>query len=251
MGIFVIWIKEVFKLMQKPVVAVVTGDVNASSKMPESDARRLEQLLWHCFEDLLSAFAGAKVEGFSIFRGDSWQFAVKDPVMASRAALFFRSILLVKSNQEFGKRLHTSAAIGFGSIKFLPSENSLAGGGEAYEVSGKRLDKLRRRMPGMGASGLGETGFFLDSMLGVFDALVRHWTALQAQAVSLALQGFSQAEIAHRWVPPISQQAVHKHLIAAGWPAIDPALQWVETTVRSCIENNNPKRFFPAGNHAD
>jgi hypothetical protein len=221
--------------MQGDTVAVVTGDVNASSKMPEADARLLEHILKKCFQDLISTIDEVKAGGFTNFRGDSWQFVVKKPVLAIRATLFFRSSLLVHSNQEFGKRLHTSASIGFGSIKFLPSATSLAGGGEAYDLSGKRLDKLRRRMPGMGVSGLGETDQFLNSLIGVIDALGHRWTALQAQAISQALQGYSQSEIAKKWHPEISQQAVQKHLLAAGWPAIEPALQWAEATVRGCI----------------
>jgi hypothetical protein len=220
-------------------VAVITGDVNASSKMAENDARQLELLLRKCYQNTLSSYNEAELEGFTNFRGDSWQFIVGNPILAIRSALLFRSFLLVYSDQKLGKKLQTSAAIGFGSINFLPNDISSAGGGEAYEISGKKLDKLRRRMPGMGLSGLGENDEYLDSLLGIIDALVRGWTALQAQAVSYALQGFSQTEISKKWNPPISQQAINKHLKSAGWPAIEPALRWAETTIEGCIFKNN------------
>lgn len=220
-------------------VAVITGDVNASSKMVEKDARQLELLLKKCYQNTLSSLNDAELEGFTNFRGDSWQFIAGNPILAIRSALLFRSFLLVYSDQKLGKRLQTSAAIGFGSINFLPNDISLAGGGEAYEISGKRLDKLRRRMPGMGLSGLGKNDAYLDSLLGIIDALVRGWTALQAQAVSYALQGFSQTETSKKWNPPISQQAINKHLKSAGWPAIEPALHWAETAVEGCIYKNN------------
>ena len=236
--------------MQKRAVAVVTGDVNASKKMPEKDARRLEQTLKNCFHDVVLGLAHAKADGFTNFRGDAWQFVVGDPVMAARATLFFRCSLLVRSHRDFGDKIHTSASIGFGGVKYLPNETSLAGGGKAYENSGKRLDKLRRRLPGMGVSGLGETDLFLDSLLGVIDALARHWTPLQAQAVLFALQGLSQATIAGMWDPPISQQAVHKRLLSAGWPAVKPALKWTETTVQGCIDKNNPKESGRGDRHA-
>lgn len=220
-------------------VAVITGDVNASSKMAENDARQLELLLRKCYQNTLSSYNEAELEGFTNFRGDSWQFIVGNPILAIRSALLFRSFLLVYSDQKLGKKLQTSAAIGFGSINFLPNDISSAGGGEAYEISGKKLDKLRRRMPGMGSSGLGKNDEYLDSLLGIIDALVRGWTALQAQAVSYALQGFSQTEISKKWNPPISQQAINKHLKSAGWPAIEPALRWAETTIEGCIFKNN------------
>jgi hypothetical protein len=221
-------------------VAVITGDVNASSKMPEQQARRLEGLLRECFREVSESLPEAHLDSFTNFRGDSWQFVVKEPLLAVRAALLFRSRLIVHSDKEMGNRLHTATAIGFGGIDYLPDGVSLAGGGAAYESSGKKLDKLHRRMPGMGVSGLGPQDPYFDRLVGVIDALVRSWTAMQAQAVAFALQGFTQVEISHLWRPPISQQAVNKHLKAAGWPAIDPALQWIETTLKGCLQENNP-----------
>ncbi|MCD4653860.1 hypothetical protein K8T06_07975, partial [bacterium] len=188
--------------MQSSIVAVVTGDVNASSTMNMKNARHLEKVLKYCFSEMTCAFTNANAVGFTNFRGDSWQFVINNPVMAVRSTLFFRSLLLYRGKEEFGKKLHTSAAIGFGEIDFLPTETSLAGGGEAYRFSGKRLDKLRRRVPGMGVSGLTGIDGFLDSLLGVVDALAHNWTASQARAVSQAMRGLLQHEIGKRWVPP-------------------------------------------------
>jgi len=225
--------------MSVNTMAVITGDVNASSKMSEKHARKLELLLKNCYQKVSTLLNDAKLVSFSNFRGDSWQFVVQEPILAVRVTLLFRAFLLVHGEQEFGNKIHTSAAIGFGKIKFLQNDVSIAGGGEAYEISGKKLDKLRRRMPGLGVSGLGNNNQYMDSMLGVLAALIRRWTALQAQAISYALQGFSQIKISKMWKPPISQQAINKHLKAAGWPAIDPALCWIETTLEGCIQKNN------------
>lgn len=221
------------------MVAVLTGDINASSHMPETVARQLEGLLRLCSEEASRMLPRAKLAAFTNFRGDAWQFIVGDPVLAPRTAILFRALLLALGERQLGRRVHTAVAIGFGGITFLPNEQSLAGGGTAYTLSGKRLDKLRRRMPGMGVSGLGTVDPLLDSLLGLIDALARQWTALQAQAISFAVQNYSQLEIAQQWQPPISQQAVNKHLRAAGWPAIEPALRFIETTLNDCIPTNN------------
>ena len=217
------------------IVAVITGDINSSSKLSEKDARQLESLLEKCYEDTSKELKDAQITAFTNFRGDSWQFVVKNPEKAIQATILFRALLLLYSDQSLNKKLHASAAIGFGNISFLPNSTSKAGGGRAYEISGKKLDKLRRQIPGMGVVGLEQADQYLDSILGVIDALVRKWTALQAQAVSFALKGMSQSEIAEIWSPPISQQAVNKHLKSAGWAAIEPALQWIETTIKGCI----------------
>ncbi len=225
--------------MHKHEVAVVTGDVNASSNLSEIEARKLEYLLNNCFSEVVSKLQSAECEGFTNFRGDSWQFVVGNPIMAVRATLLFRSLLISQSILELKRKLHSSASIGFGSIRFLPTDSSSAGGGPAYEMSGKRLDLLRKRMPGIGVAGLGDKDQYFDSILGVIDALTRNWTALQAKAVSFALQNYSQLQISNRWSPPISQQAINKHLISAGWPAIKPALLWIETILEGCFLNNN------------
>ncbi len=225
--------------MSTNVAAVVTGDVNASSRLPAGEARKLESVLGRCFAETDRALPAAGLQGYTGFRGDAWQFAVGQPALAVRAALCFRGRLLVHSERDLGRRLHSSAAIGFGSIDWLPDGDSTAGGGTAYELSGRRLDRLRRRIPGMGVAGLPEHEEALDALLGVIDALARGWTAHRAQAVALAIQGLAQAEIAKAWQPPVSQQAIHKHLAAAGWPALEPALAWIETTLTGCFGENN------------
>ncbi len=213
--------------------AVITGDVNASSSMEKQVVRRLERTLRSSFQDLMENLPDLKADHFTCFRGDSWQFVVGDATAAVNAAIYFRASLLLQSYDAFGKRLNSSVAIGFGSVDFFPDDESTAGGGKAYELSGKCLNKILRRMPGMCASGLGPQDTGISVLLGVIDALIRHWTSSQARAICLALQGLTQDEIAAHWIPrPVSQQAVHKHLQKAGWPAIDPALNWVATTIK-------------------
>lgn len=229
--------------MPANLAAVVTGDVNASSRLAAGEARKLESLLARCFAETDAALPAAGLQGYTGFRGDAWQFAVGRPEQAVRAALFFRGRLLALSERELGRRLHSSAAIGFGAVDWLPGGESTAGGGTAYEVSGRRLDRLRRRVPGMGVAGLPAHEEALDVLLGVVDALARSWTAHRAEAVALAIQGLAQAEIARSWEPPVSQQAIHKHLAAAGWPALEPALAWIETTLTGCFSENNPSKL--------
>lgn len=215
--------------------AVVTGDVNAASRMSAGDARSLGAMLEQCFDETRTALPEAGLDGMSVYRGDSWQFAVRRAELSVRATIFFRCCLLVHSDRAFRRRLHTAAAIGLGTIDYLPGPAAYsAGGGRTFEHSGKRLDRLRRRVPGMGLAGAGEIDSCLDHLLGLIDALMRRWTASQARAVALALQGLSQTEIAVRWNPPISQQAIHKHLAASGWPALEPALNWAQTTIEGC-----------------
>jgi hypothetical protein len=221
--------------------AVLTGDIDASSsRTGRHVAKGLERMLWASFRELVAGLPNIEADYFTCFRGDSWQFVVSDITAAASAAVYFRASLIIQSYDSFGIRLNSSTAIGFGSIDFFPNSESSAGGGEAYELSGKRLDKIRNQLPGMSVSGLESSDRGITAMLGVIDALIRHWTRPQARAVCLSLQNLTQLKIASMWKPePISQQAVHKHLKNAGWPAVKPALSWIATTVKGCNAENN------------
>ena len=223
--------------------AVLTGDVNASSRMSTDELRGLEPLLQACFQDTCACFPKAGVKHFSCFRGDSWQFVLETPCLAGQVAVCFRAALLLRSSKSMERRLQSAVAIGFGGIDFFPDAPSTTGSGEAYTNSGHTLDRMRRRMPGMSAAGLQHADAALASILGLLDALARQWTAPRARAVLLALRGLRQEEIAASWQPePVTQQAVHKHLQNAGWPAIEPALQWMQACIRSelaTINNHN------------
>ncbi|MBM9614503.1 hypothetical protein JWJ90_09390 [Desulfobulbus rhabdoformis] len=229
------------------IQAVITGDVNGSSKLNAQTARSLVGVLQQCYEITAKRLPQAQLAGFTPFRGDAFQFLVGQPTLAPRSALLFRALLIFHGAQEIHQKLQAGVAIGFGSVDFAPDDLSAAGGGQAYTRSGKRLDKLRRRIPGMGVSGLGKADAYLDSLLGLTDTLIHKWTALQARAVSYALLGYSQGEIGKVWAPPISQQAVNKHLRAAGWPGIEPALHWAETFIESHIQvQSNSTKGSPA-----
>ena len=221
-------------------MSVLTGDINSSTTIGRQKSRKLERTLRNSFLDLRENLPQIQADHFTCFRGDAWQLVVGRAEESAIAAVYFQASLVVHSRRELGVQLKSAIAIGFGSIEFFPDEISSAGGGEAYRLSGKGLDRIRRRIPGMNFTGLGEADASISVVLGLTDALVHRWTSSQAQAVCYALTGLTQNEIAARWKPEaVSQQAIHKHLQNAGWPAIEPALSWINTTIYSCICENN------------
>nr|WP_320012372.1 hypothetical protein [uncultured Desulfobulbus sp.] len=223
----------------RPIQAVITGDINGSSQLDAQAAQALARILQQCYALTCERLPQAALSGFTLFRGDAFQYLVGNPDLALRSTLLFRALLIFHGDQKVKRKLQAGMAIGFGTVDFAPDAQSSAGGGLAYTRSGKRLDRLRRRVPGMGVSGLGKADAYLDSILGLTDTLVHKWTALQARAISYALLNYSQSEIAATWNPPVSQQAVNKHLQAAGWPGIEPALQWAERTIHDRVHADN------------
>ena len=68
------------------------------------------------------------------------------------------------------------------------------------------------------------------------DALAVRWTAKQAQAITGALLGWTQENIAQLWWDkPIAQQAVGKHLERAGCYAIENGLIFFETYINGLL----------------
>lgn len=208
--------------------------------MAKDKRKKLEGILGECFHLLSKDLSKAIAGHFSCFRGDSWQFVVGDARYAASAAVCYRTLLRQLGCERIGIRLNSSASIGIGTIDFFPDSESAAGSGIAYELSGRNLDRIKKRLPGMNFAGLGEHDRGVTAVLGLIDAMITRWTEPQVYAVHEALKGHTQNEIALGWKNgPISQQAVHKHLQNAGWPAVLPALEWISTTIRSCISGNN------------
>lgn len=76
-----------------------------------------------------------------------------------------------------------------------------------------------------------ETERAFDVIVRLIDALATRWTDKQALAISGALRGMKQEEIAEKlWERRITQQAVAQHLSRAGWDALEKGIEYFEKT---------------------
>lgn len=214
--------------------AVITGDIVASSKFPETVRFKLHNVMVDGGEALRQIFPLAVPWNLEIFRGDSWQLVVSDPSLSLRIALFYRAFLRAHlANYNVDSRL----AIAIGTIDFIPSNRISAGDGQAFQKSGRLLEKMPKnnRMT-FGIAGRENTDIHLALEIVVLflDTLIMRWTARQAQAVADILQGWTQEKIAANFQPkPISQQAVAQHLERAEWSAIAKGLIFFEQRVKN------------------
>lgn len=213
----------------KHLRAVLTGDVVESSHLDAEQRRALPGILKRAAGELRHAFGKAIPGPIAVFRGDSWQLIVSDPALSLRAGLLFRSCVIASSGP--GLRLDTRMAIAVDTIDFVPSGRVSEGDGPAYRASGEALDKLgggvRMRLITREAPDL------LTATIGLLDAIVQDWTALQALAVKGRLKGLTQTEIAAGWPERITQQTVARHLARAHWPVVEDALLEFENSLRT------------------
>jgi len=183
---------------QKPLYAVVTGDVVGSSRLTASPRRRLLAALRSSGGKLKKHFKDDLIGEVALFRGDSWQFVLSRPAAGVRAALFYRATLRAEMPL---RSIDSRMAIGVGEISLLPKGTIAAGDGAAFRLSGEALDamprttRIRFRGPVLG-QGLSDS---IDVFLQLIDALACRWTGRQALAVSGALLGWTQERIARAW----------------------------------------------------
>ena len=209
--------------------AIVTGDIIASSRLSVAQRRDLHGAMSRASSALRRAFKTAVPLPVGIFRGDSWQLLVTDPVQALRIALFYRASLRAETG---ARRLDTRMVIAIGRIDFIPGEQVAEGDGPAYRLSGRALESMHKResMRLVYPSHPAERA--LSVVVHLLDALVSRWSDKQALAVTGALRGWSQEQIARKsWSEPISQQAVAQHLDRAAWSYVESALAYFEETL--------------------
>lgn len=215
------------------VFAVLTGDIVDSSELQNIKEQPVSGIIQLAGNWVKRHFSTAIHAQIDIFRGDSWQMVVHQPLNAIRIGLYFRAVL----RGLYG--VDSRVSIGFGGVDYLPSENISTGTGQAFTLSGQGLEmcvkptRMNLRFP---SSKINLESQGLNTITRLIDLQVGRWTPGQAQAAAGALIGLTQAEIAANWQPdPVSQQAISQHLDSAGWTQIKGALDYLEVALPAIL----------------
>ena len=149
--------------------------------------------------------------------GDGWQIAMAQPLRAFRAAVYLQACL-----RRMDKRYATRIALSVskGTLPEGPNPDPNAAHGPAFTRSGHLLEKLGpHSLMGHARGGAQQAAIVLA------DYIAQGWTQAQARAVAeqLVPKPGPRSEAAKRL--GISRQAVDQALWAAGFPAIDAAIQ--------------------------
>lgn len=220
-----------------PLYAVLTGDLVKSSKLPAEDFHSVKDCLKKAVRQLnglIEDNSPGLVKGsIDFYRGDGWQLLLTRPAYALRACLYLRACLKAHTG------IDTRISVGVGEVSHIDPKNISQSIGKAFELSGKGLDDLKslKRMTIAFPYYMDSRNSNLVSVFELCDAIVQKWTKKQAEAVSWALQGLSQSEIAENMKPSITSQSAGKHLRSAGWFAIEWAIKRAEDEECGSPEN--------------
>ena len=214
--------------------AVLTGDIIKSSDLTKETFESVKECLKKASIQLnqfnvIANMAPKLLKGsIEFYRGDSWQLLLTEPKYALRACLFLRAYL--KAN----KGIDTRISVGIGTISDLNLRNISQSIGEAFELSGMALDKLKTRkcmtvaLPYYQKYNQDNIYDWLVSIYELSDTIVQQWTRKQAEALIWALQNYKQEEIAGKIKPRINPQTIGKRLRTAGWNTFESVLERIE-----------------------
>jgi hypothetical protein len=233
-------------MKEKPMLAVITGDVTGFSIIP---ARKRSSLLNHLkvmFETVHKTWPGIVRAPFEVYRGDSFQGVLLEPALALRVVIFIRAGLrsgFIMDRKSV--RCDARMAIGVGTIDYLPSDRGAEGDGEAFRRSGRLLDRMKGEHRLLIDGPFTEIIDELNTEFGLLDVLIAKWSAGQAGAVMHVMLGRSQRDVAKAL--RISPSAVTQRLKGAGVSSVERLLARYQHVMQSEGQSlNKPEIKVPA-----
>lgn len=153
---------------------------------------------------------------FTRYRGDGWQ-VILSPALVLDALLFFPARLRAKA-----PGIETRISAGIGSITSVGTTNLSDASGPAFFISGDHLEVMsRKRKLALAGSGIGAAQ---AAIIDLAEFIASSWTATQAEAVALSLQGHAPNHDDIASDLGITRQAVQSRLAGAGLSYFDNAL---------------------------
>lgn len=195
------------KLQIMKIGAIITGDIVDSTKMVADERNSMLHML-QSLPELLVPLTKIDLE---IFRGDSFQIKVQNPIDSLKAALAIRAHIRSFKFTEYNSQWDARLAIGIGTLEY--ENGSLAtSDGEAYRASGRGLDSIGKGRLSIDTP-WDEVNKELLVSTAFADDIVSGWTQSQSRVMFQSLTTeVSHAEIGD--ILGISRQMVDKALRA-------------------------------------
>lgn len=207
-------------------VAVLTGDIVASSSMSSGTLERVRSIVLGSAGAIDAWETGTVAGSPEFFRGDSWQLLLGRPRFLLRASILIRARLLATGIAD------TRIAIGVGAVSKIDGERISLSSGEAFMLSGRALDGMKdERMVLTMSRDFGAAADFAAAVVRMCDAMMSGWTARQAEIAGIALEAGvdTHPAIVSRLVKPVTVQTVGRTLQRVRFDAIEAALSAFES----------------------
>lgn len=193
--------------------AVLTGDIVNSTTLSAQVEKKLMKDLRKILSSHLAEF----------YRGDSFQVYIKEPAGSLKLALLCRAIAISLTWGDEAIASDVRVSIGIGPVQ-LPVKSPGAGKGEAFVISGRRLDDLQRtggRLSMVTSRALASVA--LEVMSDYIDSIYFKMTPKQAEVIAHLLQGESQQQIALKLGK--SKGTISELVEAGRWAEIERILE--------------------------
>lgn len=212
------------------IVAVITGDIIRSSQIEKAERVLLLEHLEQIFKDLHREVSPNQSE---IFRGDSFQLLLDKAEKALLAALLIRAGLKRRQYEGQEGRLQADAriSIGIGELSYRGEKPGVSDG-EAFHLSGRALDKMKKRNSLTIKTVWPEVNEEMEVASVLSEAITGRWTQPQAAIIyTYLLNNKTQQELADEF--GITQGAVSQRLNESGHvDAMKIFLQRFEKVIR-------------------
>lgn len=175
--------------MAAGTIAVLTGDVVRSSELDPAALRATIRGIENAVASFQAVYPDSVIGRADVYRGDSWQIAMREPRLSLRFALYLRALTRA------GGETDTRVSVATGSGDDLLEEHVSQSTGETFTRSGRGLDAIGARRLALDLSGCGADVASLASVLAILlDGLASGWSAKQAASVCKVIENPGQPD---------------------------------------------------------
>ena len=200
--------------------AIITADIVNYTKFTQNS----EGNLMDNFIKWTKRTGSSSEVKYELYRGDSFQCIIPNLNQTLKICLLNRSYFLRLSKNQNG--LDVRQAIGLGDVESLQKTLSRSDG-QAFRFSGRSFDEMDKKGNRIiFKSSFDEIDAELNTSFSLLEAIIKGWTATQAEVFFHKLQGKKEKEIAEQL--SVSQPAVNRHLKALSWSAVERLLSRFE-----------------------
>jgi hypothetical protein len=223
--------------------ATISADIVSSSALETKQRLVLEKELKKLLSLLKKEFAANGFWG-RLIKGDYIECVLDNPVSALKAALLMKSYIKsltfkenkskvsgkkIRNFREYGIRI----AVGIGELTVFNKRKGIIDG-EAIYLSGRAINELtssgKIKQTLVFRSSNEELNANFSAIFDLLDVIFAGHTKAQSEVIFHKLLGKLEKEIAE--ITGKSQSTINQHSKAAGWYAIESAVEYFEKTVK-------------------